>query len=251
MSKSLMSFDEAMVLYEPYPIAYFTNFLDSNLYGSMIKEWPEFALFKAMPDLGKKYSLSERNNPHHYLYHIRQSKPWLEFYSFIKSDGFIESVIAYLASINVDLCVGKRKIVSKNQKKHSSIISRIKRITELSARFEFSLMDSNGGSILPHTDAGDKIITLVISAVENGEWDHSWGGGTQICLPKERSKIYNQRNNYLQFEDVDTIKEFPFVANQCICFIKTYNSWHQVTPLRGPAGGPLRKTITINIEKIN
>lgn len=85
--------------------------------------------------------------------------------------------------------------------------------------------------------------------VESDSWNASWGGGTQISIPKDRSKIYNQKNNHMEFEEMEVIKEFPFLPNQCIIFIKTYNSWHQASPLRAPSGSPLRKILTINIEE--
>ena len=102
---------------------------------------------------------------------------------------------------------------------------------------------------MPHTDDPNKLITLVVSIMQLGEWKPEWGGGTEICLPKNRSLIFNQQNRHLDFDEVDVIKQFPFVPNQCVLFIKTYNSWHQVSPLQAGKDGPMRKTLTINIER--
>jgi hypothetical protein len=55
-------------------------------------------------------------------------------------------------------------------------------------------------------------------------------------------------NHYLDFDDVEQLKTFPFVPNQCLVFIKTNNSWHAVWPMRGNDKSVLRKTLTINIE---
>jgi hypothetical protein len=244
----MISFDKGEFLYEPYPVAYISPFIDEATYKEMLANWPTQALFKPMPDLGKKYSLSETNNTANYNKVVSTVPVWKKFHDLVKSEAFIEDTLAYFQRSNVDLGLKKRKVVSSRSGRHASLLSRINRVTELSARFEFSLMDGDGGSILPHTDAPNKIITMVVSMVEPGEWNQDWGGGTEICLPKDRSRIYNHLNKYMQFDEVETLKAFPFMPNQNIIFIKTYNSWHQVSPIRGGKEAPMRRTLTINIE---
>ena len=131
-----------------------------------------------------------------------------------------------------------------------SWLSRLGNRDELRARFEFSMMDPKGGHIRPHTDSPVKMITLVFSVTEPGEWNDDWGGGTQICWPKDRTRIYNQKNAYMDFDEVDVLKSFPFLPNQCISFVKTSNSWHQVAPIEGGDEAPERKTLTINIDRL-
>lgn len=235
--------------YEPYPICYLHDVLDADLYASMVEQYPSLDLFQYMPNLGHKYSLSEFNNPEKYHAFIKRSQVWKDFHDYVKSDEFIERTLEFLKSQNVDLDVRRRKIVSKTAGTKTSLMSRVRRRTELSARFEFSMMSPDGGHILPHTDAPNKIITLVVSMIKPGEWDEAWGGGTAVCLPRDRTKVYNQRNDYMGFEDVETLKTFPFVPNQCVLFIKTYNSWHHVNPIQAPSGSAMRKTLTINIER--
>ena len=60
--------------------------------------------------------------------------------------------------------------------------------------------------------------------------------------------MFNRVNRYLDFEDVDEVKTFPFLPNQALIFVKTFNSWHAVMPMTAPRDDKLRKTITINIE---
>lgn len=244
----MISFENGQFDYEPYPVAYISPFIDAATYDEMLANWPEQNLFKAMPDLGKKFSLSEGNNGDNYRRVVSTVPVWQRFHGLVKSDAFIEDTLAYFQRSNIDLGLKKRKIVSKRSGRHASLLSRINRVAELSARFEFSLMDGNGGSILPHTDAPNKIITMVVSVVEPGEWKQEWGGGTEICMPKDRTRIYNHMNRYMKFDEVETTKAFPFMPNQNIVFIKTYNSWHQVSPIRGGKAAPMRRTLTINIE---
>ena len=49
-------------------------------------------------------------------------------------------------------------------------------------------------------------------------------------------------------EDMDVLHTFEFVPNQSLIFVKTFNSWHSVTPMSGAGSDAMRKTLTINIE---
>src|SRR3546814_9097692 len=94
-------------------------------------------------------------------------------------------------------------------------------------------MPVTGGSIRPHTDAVSKAVTMVIPMLREGEWKAEYGGGTSVVWPKDRSRSFNLVNGYLDFDEVDCLKTYPFEANQCLVFVKTYNSWHAVWPMTG------------------
>ena len=68
-------------------------------------------------------------------------------------------------------------------------------------------------------------------------------------LPRNRALVYNQVNRSMPFSDVDVVRSWAFTPNQCVIFIKTFNSWNSVSPMRGDGASALRKTLTINIEK--
>ncbi len=244
----MLNLTKADFTYEPYPVCYIPDVLDPELYERLTASYPDQDLFEYKPGLGHKYSLSEGNNGENYRRFLAGDADWRAFHAYIKSPEFVESALSFLKEHNIDLGLKRRKVVSDRKSRHSSLYARLRRVTELSARFEFSMMAAQGGHILPHTDAPNKLITFVISMVKPGEWNPDWGGGTEVCLPKDRSKIYNHVNSYMQFDEVETLNAFEFNPNQCVLFIKTYNSWHQVSPIRGPENAPLRKTITINIE---
>jgi hypothetical protein len=119
----------------------------------------------------------------------------------------------------------------------------------LSARFEFSMLPAEGGFILPHTDSPQKIITLVITILPPGEWNPSFGGATEVLRPKDIKNNYNYKNKYLGFDDVQTVATFEYVPNNCVIFIKTFNSLHAVRPMKASDPRLMRKTLTINIER--
>ena len=53
----------------------------------------------------------------------------------------------------------------------------------LGARFEYSMLPVDGGHVLPHTDAPGKIVTIIVSILDDDEWDPAFGGGTDINRP--------------------------------------------------------------------
>lgn len=244
----MLQLQRAEFAYEPFPICYIPQVIAPDIYTQMCEAYPGAELFKSKPELGYKISLSEVNNGKQYAEFIQATPVWREFHRYMKSPDFIHDTLAFLKKNHIDLALPRMKIASNVIRKKPSILSRLKRETEVTARFEFSMMEPDGGHILPHTDGQNKLITLVISMMKPGEWQEVWGGGTDMCLPKDRTRIYNQANKYAAFDDMDVLKTYPFLPNQCVLFIKTYNSWHQVRPIQAPKGAPFRKTLTINIE---
>jgi hypothetical protein len=246
----MLKFDALQFDYVPYPIGLATNVFAPEQYASLCRDYPERALFEFKPDLGNKYSLSEVNNPDQYHRFVRGSATWSAFHEYVKGERFIPDVLALLNGHNLDLGIGRYQVSSRKPvNSRTSAFNRIRRTRELSARFEFSMMGADGGYILPHTDAQNKLITLVVAMMPDGEWDTAWGGGTEILRPLDERRTFNRVNRYLKFEEVELIKEWPFKPNQCVVFVKTFNSWHAVSPMKGPANGVLRKTLTINIEE--
>jgi len=245
----MFDFRQVRFDYEPYPIGLIRPILDPALYENLCTSYPDKSLFEFKPSLGNKYSLSEVNNADKYRRFIESSAHWNQLHGHVKSKEFIPGVLAMLKEHHIDLGLGRyRSVSTKAVASRASALSRVLRVSELSARFEFSMMGADGGNILPHTDAQQKLITLVISMMKPGEWNPAWGGGTDVVMPRDRTLTYNQVNKSLPFADVEVLKTFAFDPNQCVIFVKTFNSWHSVSPMLGQGSPALRKTLTINIE---
>jgi hypothetical protein len=235
--------------YEPYPVGLIKPVFDEGTYQRLVASYPRLELFKHKPGLGDKYSLSEVNHPSQYERFIAGAPEWKRFHAYVKGGEFVGAILEFLKGRHIDLGIPRYKVVSrKPMSRGASPLSLLLRRAELSARFEFSMMGADGGNILPHTDTPQKLITLVFSMIEPGAWDPQWGGGTDVVLPKDRSRLYNQVNQRLTFEEVEVVKTWDFTPNQCLVFVKTFNSWHSVSPMRGAGSGGLRKTLTVNIE---
>ncbi len=251
----MLSFTNADFIYEPYPIGVAHNVFADGYYKSLVESFPPVELFKFMPSLGNKYSLSELNNPDLYHEYVNSRRPWREFHGWLKREEFPYEVLSMLCERQIDL--GIRQPDGNGAKAPApTLLGRLRgrRPAEppagLSARFEFSMLPADGGFIKPHTDSPQKIVTLVIAILNDGEWNPSLGGGTEVLRPRDATKNFNYTNRYLEFDEVETLDTFEYRPNQCVIFIKTFNSLHAVRPMQGKGTGLMRKTLTINIEKV-
>jgi len=236
--------------YEPYPVCYIPDFLKPELYAALTAAYPARELFHYSTNIGGKYSLSEISERANYHRFLEDTPVWREFFAHVKSREFVALVAQFLKEHHIDLRLDDFAYVQSMRYRRRDPWRRMFNTQVIRSRFEFSAMSAAGGGILPHTDAPTKLVTLVVSMIRDGEWNEAqWGGGTSMVMPKDRSRIYNHHNKYMQFPEVDVVRTFPFQPNQCVLFIKTYNSWHSVQPMTGPESA-LRKTLTINIENI-
>ncbi|MGA0571648.1 hypothetical protein ACO2Q9_13105 [Variovorax sp. VNK109] len=244
----LLNLERANFRYEPFPIGIIRDIFEPSFYGRLVKTFPPVELFRFMQDHGDKWSLSQFNHPDQYYKFLDSNADWNHLHKVMTSTDFIDQVIDVLAKSKIDL--GLRSMPETNVLRRLRNALRGRHVPgALQSRFEFSMMRAGGGHILPHTDSPQKHITLVVSMVQPGEWDQAWGGGTDLMRPVDLSDNFNFRNRYLRFDEVETIDTMAYEPNQCVIFIKTFNSLHAVKPMTGPHD-VLRRTLTVNIESI-
>lgn len=249
----MFRFADAEFLYEPYPIGLIKPIMDPGLYDALVDSFPPEALFKHMPKFGNKYTLSEKFNPENYHKHIAETRPWRELHAWVKSEAFFRAVDAMLRDKGIDLGLEKAGFAGKGiwpWRLGEMARGRWPR-GDLSfrTRFEFSMLPADGGAVTPHTDTPRKIITLVVSMAKEGEWDPAYGGGTEVNRPKDRRRTFNWMNAQIPFEEIERLHSFEFTPNQCVIFVKTFNSLHCVRPMTAGGSPVMRRTLTINIEK--
>jgi hypothetical protein len=255
----IFNFESPQFCYDPYPIGIIKGIFPGEDYDRMVKGWPPLDKFVYMEKLGKKYSLSELNNAPAYHEHVGSTDIWGRVRDEIKSPAFIQSVIDMLHTHHIDLGLSGRVAVVNGRSEErrvrwtnalaclrTGVTNRI----PLRSRFEFSMLPADGGNIKPHTDSHQKLITLVVSIVGKGEWDPAYGGGTAVLRAKQATDHFNFMNRQLEFDQVEHLHSFPFEPNQCVVFVKTFNSLHAVRPMTGAGSGLMRKTLTINIETL-
>lgn len=244
-------YDSLQFRYEPFPIGLARPLMEESHYREMLSSYPETERFAYLPEVGHKYSLSEKNNPEAYHEIVRSRPVWREFHQWLKSDAFIKGLMQALREHHIDLGYSKLPTPTKRLLKFAKNMLRghlDAGRAPLSARFEFSMLPAAGGSVIPHTDSPGKIVTLVVSMVGDDEWDPAFGGGTDVNRPKDVRLAYNELNRQAGFEDMEVLDTFEFTPNQGVIFVKTFNSWHSVRPMRGNGSNAMRKTLTINIE---
>jgi hypothetical protein len=253
----LFAFDNASFLYEPYPIGLIKPALKPSFYEELVNTFPDISLFKEMPYLGnkgsKKWSLAEMNNGENYRAFLEKNAAWKKFHDWVKSPEFLVQTIEFLDRNNIELGY-LRPDANRTDTWLQKLDLAIRKFKNghpipLTARFEFSVLPADGGQLHPHTDSPWKAITYVVSMTKPGEWDQSIGGGTDVLRPKKSKHNFGWLNGYREFDDCEVIHTYEFEPNQAIVFVKTFNSWHCVRPIRGHGSKALRKTLTINIEK--
>ena len=248
----MIDLDAIEFQYEPFPIGLASPVIAPDLYREMVSDYPPLELFEHTPGTGLKYVLSEKNHPKAYRDYIESRPHWREFHRYLKSRDFIRYVLATLERKHIDIglesALAPRSVIVarslaallRGQAPHNA--------TRLQTTFQFSTLPGDGGFIRPHTDSPKKRITLILSILGEGEWDPAHGGGTDLNRAKNPEDSYNWSNRSLDFEDVEILRTYEFLPNQCVLFVKTFNSLHSVRPMTAPARETARRTLTINLS---
>ena len=167
----MLRYDNISFDYEPYPIGLGLPAFDPELYQELVATFPTLEDFVSKESKGVKYSLSAHNNRRGYFAHLKKNRAWQQFYDYVTGDLFIADALKMLRAHNIDLGLGnsgfKKRMVERAKAFHKR--APMPHFSKLSSRFEFSAMPETGGSILPHTDNPSKVITMVVSILEDGE----------------------------------------------------------------------------------
>jgi hypothetical protein len=246
----MLNLDLLDLRYRPFPIGSIRPAMSEDLYAECLREFPDSELFEYIGEIGHKVSLSEKYAARNYQHLVTKNPVWRTMHQWIKSREFIESAFEALSSRGVDLGYQTPSWSRRMQQRIRSMWrGRGRRADLYSARFEFSMLSAAGGSVLPHTDNPEKVITIVISMVGDGEWPAEFGGGTDVLEPRDEKLTFDRLNDRRpDFGEFEILETYPFQSNQAVVFAKTFNSWHCVRPMTGPDAQVWRRSLTINIE---
>jgi hypothetical protein len=254
---SLIGFENSEFRYDPFPIGVVRNVFEAATYEGMLREWPPLEKFKHFAKWGNKYSLSEFGKQKEYHDFVRGSELWSRVHDEIKSAAFIDRVIDFLAEKRIDPGLKGNwvparssglRLLQRLRAMGRGFMLKSNKTVQLTSYLEFSMLPSDGGCLRPHTDDPRKIITLVFSIVGPGEWKREWGGGTAIVRPRDVTANFNFLNKMIEFDQVEEIGRYEFEPNQCIVFVKTFNSWHSVPLMKSGRPDVFRRSLTLNIE---
>lgn len=250
----MIHFENTTFDYEPYPLGLMRPTFDADVYTEMLANWPAVDMCRTLGSGQQlKHYLNESKTRKQYLEFVASKPVWREFHAYVKSRKFIDQLLALLRENNLDLGYPRprRPFVKRTRTALGDMLKRHKWPEfprDIYTRFEFSMLPHQAGAVVPHTDDPKKISTMVLYMAEEGEWDQAWGGGLEVVMPKDPALRFNHTNRKLPYEAMDILKTYDYGPNQAIIFIKTHNSWHQVSPIKGDGTGPLRRTLTINFE---
>ena len=228
--------------------------MPDDRYREFVANFPPLELFEsfeAMGKQGRKLTLSAKENARRYHDFVHGNAVWREFRRWIESRDFVYGALHMLAEHGIDLGYRYVPLAKRWARRAKRLVfgRRLPSYVPLSARFEFSALPADGGNLPPHTDAPTKLVTMIVSIQNDGEWDGAFGGGTDVNVAKDDTRSFNQVNRMAGFDEMEVVHTYPFLPNQCIVFVKTFNSWHSVAPMHGPPGR-WRRTLTINIETL-
>jgi 2OG-Fe(II) oxygenase superfamily len=251
---SLINLDNAEFVYEPFPMGLARPVFEPDLYERLVAAFPGPAHMALRPEQGRKYSLSDQVvNPKEFRRFVEEHELWGEVWAEVRSREFRDRWLHLLRDAGIDLMLlpprgglRERAVILRDAARRRYVPPRRPR---LRGTMEFSMMPADGGHIAPHTDATDKVVTLVVSMVSRDEWNADWGGGTDMLRAKDPRRAFNFVNRYLDFDEVEVLQTYPFEPNQAVLFVKTFNSLHCVRPMTGP-GDAMRRTLTINLRRI-
>ena len=202
MSFSLANLD---LRYEPFPIGVARPIMDEAAYERYLDRYPPIELFEYIPKVGNKYCLSEKYNPDKYHEWIKDHECWREFHRWVKSPTSCSwCSTSWPAARSTSASSDARPPSSCSAACAALLAGRWWQGEDrLSARFEFSMLPADGGSVTPHTDNPDKIITMVVSMARPGEWDPAFGGGTEVNRHRSPERSFNRINGKAEFEDME------------------------------------------------
>jgi hypothetical protein len=246
----MLNFAASKVRYEPYPLIVLKPALDPAFYAQLADSFPDAGQFEPVPKYDYKLSMSEKFAAANYRRFIAGNPAWAKFHGWIKSDAFIRQTVDFLTRNDIDL-----QLKHCFQSPLTHLIRDLKQgrfprpAPRLRSRFEFSVLKADGGEVAPHTDTPKKIITLVLAMIREGEWPPHFGGNLDINRPTDPAYAYNWINRIVPWDKIEVLDTVPFVPNQCVVFVKTFNSLHSVRKMTETGSTVLRKTVTIVIEK--
>lgn len=199
--------------------------MSPELYGKLSETFPEAPALAPFFLCNRGVKFSVNNEQHRKLFaQIVHARPaWHDFYRYVVEGDFAPTLMKMF-----DCPVG-----------------------QYFGRFEFSWLPCSNGDVPPHTDTRVKYLALVIPFPLPGEWDQAWGGSTDMLRPRYRQlrDVTGGDEVHHSHDEFEVITSCPYTSNVANVLVKTANSWHGVR-CHGPAGGPWRKSITLNLCKV-
>ena len=242
----------------PYKVFKIKNFFEKDYYGHLNENFPNILSF-SKDDLTKfdnnKFGLTSESIA--YQKFISSNETYRKLDKIIKSDYFFNFFFRkfYFSFV----------FSRKNSLKHLVKILKIPKLSynsektkfysiysKINVQIQFSYIE-NKGMIVPHTDAGNKLLTLMLyfpdkDLSDKDKINEKKFGTTFYNLKKKSDKNRHlslvERQEFFKSNKEKSFKS-DFVENTLVGFIKNDVSWHSVEPV-DIKKNYVRKSININ-----
>lgn len=253
----MINFNNSKFFSKPFVHCVFEEIFLEKDYNSLVENFPSLDQMEKMYDPKgenkfNKFQLSSRNHSKKFNKVMMKNKFYKKVTDYLLSDFFLENLVNNLKKQNIEFGVTFRK--NSYKRKFFDVIKNflpgfiLKPKEVLNVVVEFSAIPSNQGYLKPHSDGPAKLASIVIP-IRDEKWKDEYNGGTNLLEPRDEKRVFNVKNNTLEFEETKIIKVIDFKKNQMLIFPKTFNSLHSVGPLKGLDKNYYRKSLTLNLEK--
>ena len=218
----------------PYPIFSINDFLDYKLYQNLNQNFPDINLFQKTDNL--KYSLDSYSQNYKNL--CSSNFAMRDFHEKILSKDFLllfykKFYIYFLKSRAEDpknflrlLRFPKLHLKENDEKNYKDLF-----FQKIKIKIQYSII-KNGGSIVPHTDSIDKLLSLMLYFPDNSNKINESQNNLGTTFWK--SKIKNFDNKHIKsnqdyfFSNSEKLYKTEFKENCLYGFIRNSLSWHSV-----------------------
>lgn len=217
------------------------DFLPEADYRQLRDSFPDEKWFDDLIE-GNKKRINSRRSTEIFDEFCRSHPAWQRLFEQMRADSFVESVYQLLKKPlrQIRGPIGGRRWHLDGSSQGA--MSWLRRNAVLN--FEFSRLE-NGSSVPPHTDAPEKLATLILYFADP-DWKPEWGGGTLLYRPKDPALLKNWHNRRIPFEEVDDVVNNAFVGNRLFVFTKSADSWHGLPEIHCPPD-KARNSVNINL----
>jgi hypothetical protein len=246
----------------PFYIFEVENFLDKNLYEGLKLNFPKIYNTNNNLDVFKngKFGFDTSSllyqstlNTNQYVKRLHDVVYSEDFFKFFYSKLYFKFLLSRKSNIKHILkLLRKPKLVDKINK--SSLKYYLNFKTEMKIEIQYSFIE-NGGKIVPHTDSGEKLLSLMLyfPDYENDNTNIKYlesSYGTSFW--KSKKENFNNKHQegdseklFINDKSNKIIYKSKFEGNKLLGFIKNPYSWHSVDPVN-ISSNYIRKSININ-----
>ena len=232
----MISLNKNTTFYKPYPHLIFENVFSDDDYQKLSDSFPKIDFLKKIQNKEvlilkqEKFHLNNVGMLKDFNFFISKNNVYKKLYDYLNTRDFLLNLYSTLEKKYITI---ENKFYEKN-----NLINNFKKILrghstdQYTIEFEFSSIPLNGGYIKPHTDAKNKIISLIFPIDNEPKVHDCENTGTDIFESLSDQYQYNMTNKTVPVEKVKLVRTIPFKKNNMLCLIKTHNSLHGIGPIK-------------------